>query len=150
MSCALYLQHSKPAYSQSSCKVECVIYSRQRFFKIPEMSSPTTPDQLRDLALKYAEEKKKVEWLELFTEDAVVEDPVGKPPHIGKKELSAWWDKSVANLGSFKAEVILSRTCGDECACSLKFTVTMFTHVETSIELISIYKMSALADLCFL
>jgi len=83
------------------------------------MSTPTTPDQLRDLALKYAEEKNRVAWLELFTEDAVVEDPVGKPPHTGKKELSAWWDKSVAKTGSFKAEVILSRTCGDECGQSL-------------------------------
>ena len=48
------------------------------------MSSPTTPDQLRDLALKCAEEKNKRAWLELFSEGAVVEDPVGKPPHIGK------------------------------------------------------------------
>ena len=106
------------------------------------MSTPTTPDQLRDLALKYAEEKNRVAWLELFTEDAVVEDPVGKPPHTGKKELSAWWDKSVAKTGSFKAEVILSRTCGDECACSLKYTVTTFKPVEISMDMISIYKKS--------
>ena len=104
------------------------------------MSSPTTPDQLRDLALKYAEEKNKRAWLELFSEGAVVEDPVGKPPHKGKKELSAWWDETIAKTNSFKAEVILSRTCSNECACSLKFSVTL-VPVETSIELISIYKM---------
>ena len=106
------------------------------------MSSSTTPEKLRDLALQYAEQKNKPAWLDLFTEDAVVEDPVGKPPHQGKKALSAWWDETIAKTHSFKAEVILSRTCGKECACSLKFSVTAFTLLEISIELISIYKMN--------
>ncbi|MFK7989087.1 MAG: nuclear transport factor 2 family protein [Sandaracinaceae bacterium] len=37
-------------------------------------------------------EKDKAGWLALFTEDAIVEDPVGAGVHAGKQALSRFWD----------------------------------------------------------
>jgi len=53
--------------------------------------------------MRCAEEKSKEEWLALFADDAVVEDPVGPSlmdpegkGHRGKAALSAFWDNNIA------------------------------------------------------
>jgi ketosteroid isomerase-like protein len=38
----------------------------------------------------------KAAWLDLFTDDARVEDPVGAGAHVGKQSLSAFWDVFIA------------------------------------------------------
>ncbi len=51
------------------------------------------------VSIACAQNRKKEQWLSLFTEDAVVHDPVGPSPHdptgegfIGKERLSEFWD----------------------------------------------------------
>lgn len=61
-------------------------------------------------------------WLDLFADDAVVQDPVGKSPldpsgegHKGKAAISAFWDMIIAG-GEFNYRMEHSYPCGDECA----------------------------------
>lgn len=69
-------------------------------------------------------ERRRDDWLALFTEDAVVQDPVGPSPfdptgqgHRGKAAIAAFYDNViVAGGGSFDFEVFASYPCGDECA----------------------------------
>lgn len=46
-------------------------------------------------------EDDKLAWLSLFTEDAVFEDPVGKPPMSGREAMSAFWDQGHNGLLRF-------------------------------------------------
>jgi ketosteroid isomerase-like protein len=69
-------------------------------------------------------ERRRDDWLALFTDDAVVQDPVGPSPfdptglgHRGKAAIAAFYDNViVAGGGSFEFEVFASYPCGDECA----------------------------------
>ena len=61
-------------------------------------------------------------WLDLFAEDCIVQDPVGKSPldptgegHKGKAAISAFWDMIIAG-GKFEYRMDKSFPCGDECA----------------------------------
>ena len=81
------------------------------------MVSSMTVDQLRQLSWKYIQRKDKEAWVGLFTEDGVVEDPVGVGPfdptgkgHKGKAAISAFWDNATANVPSFQFELITSFT----------------------------------------
>jgi Ketosteroid isomerase-related protein len=65
----------------------------------------------------------KDEWLALFAEDAVVEDPIGPGPfdasgkgHHGLEAISAFWDASIAMVERFHFQVRDSFACGDEVA----------------------------------
>lgn len=65
----------------------------------------------------------KAEWLALFAEDAVVEDPVG-PSHFdpdgvghrGKEAISAFWDKAIALAERFEFTIVDSFAAGSEVA----------------------------------
>jgi ketosteroid isomerase-like protein len=65
----------------------------------------------------------KDEWLALFADDAVVEDPIGPGPfdtdgkgHRGLAAISAFWDKSIAQVERFEFVVRDSFACGLEVA----------------------------------
>jgi ketosteroid isomerase-like protein len=46
------------------------------------------------------------EWLELFADDAVLEDPVGHvPARRGKAEIADFWDSGIAALEEVRFEV---------------------------------------------
>lgn len=69
-----------------------------------------------------AETKAKQEWLSLFRDDALVQDPVGPSPmdpegkgHKGKAALEAFWDNNIANTG-IKFDIRDSFACGQEVA----------------------------------
>lgn len=69
-------------------------------------------------------ERRRDDWLALFTDDAVVQDPVGPSPfdptglgHRGKAAIAAFYDNIiVAGGGTFDFEIFASYPCGDECA----------------------------------
>jgi len=74
-------------------------------------------------SIKYAQEGNKEAWLALYTEDAVVCDPVGKSPmdpsgegHRGIAAIEQFWDNVIgqANI-EIKAEK--RWTSGDRCCC---------------------------------
>ncbi len=65
----------------------------------------------------------KDEWIALFAEDAVIEDPVGismfDPTgngHHGHAGISAFWDMTIANVERFVFSIKDSFAAGDEVA----------------------------------
>lgn len=65
----------------------------------------------------------KAAWLELFAGDAVVEDPIGPSMfdeegkgHHGHDGISAFWDKTIANVDRFQFTIRDSHAAGDEVA----------------------------------
>lgn len=78
--------------------------------------------ELSYLSREYAVSKNKEAWLKLFSEDAIVQDPIGKSPldedgrgHIGKEAISAFYDLTIAN-SKIIFDIKESIPCGDECA----------------------------------
>lgn len=65
----------------------------------------------------------KADWLALFADDAVVEDPVGPSPfdptgtgHHGREAISAFWDKAIALPDRFEFTIRDSFAAGNEVA----------------------------------
>jgi len=65
----------------------------------------------------------KEEWLTLFAEDGVVEDPVGKSMfdptgegHHGRDGIAAFWDMTIANVERFEFDIRDSFAAGNEVA----------------------------------
>ena len=65
----------------------------------------------------------KEEWLALFAEDGVVEDPVGKSMfdptgngHHGRDAIGAFWEMTIANVERFEFDIRDSFTAGNEVA----------------------------------
>jgi ketosteroid isomerase-like protein len=65
----------------------------------------------------------KEEWLTLFAEDCVIEDPVGPSMfdeegkgHHGKEGISAFWDNAIAMAERFEFNITDSFAAGDEVA----------------------------------
>lgn len=65
--------------------------------------------------------KRKEDWLSLFAEDAVVEDPVGPSAfdpegkgHRGRDAISAFWDMTIANTDTIEFVFQDTFHCGEE------------------------------------
>jgi ketosteroid isomerase-like protein len=65
----------------------------------------------------------KADWLTLFADDAVLEDPVGPSPfdptgtgHHGREAISAFWDKAIALPDRFEFTIRDSFAAGNEVA----------------------------------
>ncbi len=74
-------------------------------------------------SIKHAMAGDKEAWLALYTEDAVVQDPVGVSPmdpsgegHRGKAAIAAFWDMII---GPAKLDIRVEKrwTSGDYCCC---------------------------------
>jgi ketosteroid isomerase-like protein len=61
--------------------------------------------------------------IELFAEDAVFEDPVGQPAHVGRAAIGKFWDDvhALAEIELFCKDVIV---CGDEMVMILEIHAT--------------------------
>ena len=73
-------------------------------------------------SMRAAENKNKEEWLALYADDAVVEDPVGPGPYDaegkgqrGKEAISAFWDNAIAP-NTVKFDIRDSFACANEVA----------------------------------
>jgi ketosteroid isomerase-like protein len=62
-------------------------------------------------------------WLDLFADDALVQDPIGPSPfdpegkgHYGKKAIAAFYDNVIAPSEAIDFEIFESYLCGDEVA----------------------------------
>ncbi len=74
-------------------------------------------------SIKYAMEGNREAWLDLYTDDAVVQDPVGVSPmdptgkgHHGKEAIAAFWDNVI---GKSKLDIRVEKrwTSGDYRCC---------------------------------
>ncbi len=100
-------------------------------------------------SMKFAMEKNKSAWLNLFDENALVADPVGISPldptgqgHKGKAKIEAFWDTVIAN-GNVKLTATKRYTSGDfHCAVCIEGKNDM-GFLETVIDMLVIYEVNA-------
>jgi ketosteroid isomerase-like protein len=74
------------------------------------------------LSQRFVADGERDQWLDLFADDAVIEDPVGPSPldpsgkgHRGKEAIAAFWDGVIAK-GRVSFDYPRSYAAGDECA----------------------------------
>jgi steroid delta-isomerase len=101
------------------------------------------------LSARYASERRKAEWLELYADDALIQDPVGVSPldpsgqgHRGREALSRFWDMVIAP-GNMTYRIRESYPCADECANVWTLTNRMPGGVDITVDLVSIYRVNA-------
>lgn len=93
--------------------------------------------------------KKKAVWLDLFAEDAVIQDPVGVSPldpsglgHRGKEAIARFWDMAIAP-GQLETKIRESYPAGDECANVATFVNRMPNGMEVATDLVVVYRVDA-------
>jgi ketosteroid isomerase-like protein len=92
---------------------------------------------------------KKQDWLDLYADDCVVEDPVGPSPfdptgagRRGKAALAAFWDQAIEGA-RITMEYPTSYACGDECAFVGRTTNELPDGTRISVEGVSVYRVDA-------
>jgi steroid delta-isomerase len=81
----------------------------------------------------------KQAWLEVFAEDAIVEDPIGPSAfdpegkgHRGRDAISAFWDMTIANTDKIEFDFRDTFQCGNEEANVGRIITTMAGHQITA------------------
>ena len=97
--------------------------------------------------------KTKDAWLDLFADDAVIEDPVGVSPldpegtgHVGKAAIGAFWEQNIA-LNHIEFDIRHSYACGNEVANVGAITTTLPNGMKAVAEGVFIYKVNAAGKL---
>ena len=97
------------------------------------------------LSASYASERNKAAWLDLYAEDAIIEDPVGVSPldpsgkgPRGRAALTRFWDM-IIGPGNMTYRIRESYACGNECANVWSLTNKMPTGGDITVDLVSIY-----------
>jgi steroid Delta-isomerase len=105
------------------------------------------------LSARYASERSKDAWLDLYAEDAVIEDPVGVSPldpsgqgHRGRAALSRFWDLVIAP-GNMTYVIRESYPCADQCANVWSLTNVLPGGAQVTVDLVSIYRVNAAGKL---
>ena len=90
--------------------------------------------------------KAKAEWLALFSEDALLEDPVGPSffdpegtGHRGQDEISAFWDQAIAPVAEFRFTIRDSFANGNACANVGTFSTRMEDGTLADTDLVATY-----------
>jgi steroid Delta-isomerase len=87
-------------------------------------------------------------WLNLFAEDAIVQDPVGPSPldpegkgHYGRKAIAAFYDTTIASAEAIDFEISQSYLCGDEVADVgiIRTTLAGGTH-QAVVHIVMVYR----------
>jgi steroid Delta-isomerase len=83
--------------------------------------------------------KDKAAWLEVFADDAIVEDPIGPSVfdpegkgHRGRDAISAFWDKAIASTDNIEFNFRDTYQCGNEEANVGNIVITMGGHQITA------------------
>jgi steroid delta-isomerase len=92
--------------------------------------------------------KAKAEWLELFSEDVVIEDPVGPSffdpegnGHHGRDGISAFWDVAIAPVEEFTFTIRDSFANGNACANIGTFSTRLADGTLADTDLIATYRL---------
>ena len=90
------------------------------------------------------------EWLTVYAEDAVLEDPVGPSffdpdgvGHHGRAGAEHFWDVAIAPVDRFDVEVRRSYATGDSSAQEATFTATFADGSSAAVDLIVVYRVDA-------
>jgi len=86
------------------------------------MKTKTKAQEIGFLSRDYAVAKDKKNWLSLFADDAIVQDPIGVSPldpegegHKGIDAIEKFYDTVIAN-GNIEFNILESIPCANECA----------------------------------
>ncbi|MBQ0797188.1 nuclear transport factor 2 family protein [Zhongshania sp.] len=97
------------------------------------------------LSGQYVEQGSKAAWLDLFAEDACVQDPVGKSPldpsglgHIGKAAIADFWDMVIA-AGDIEFTIVSSHPAGDECANVVRMVNNLPGDIKMELDMVVVY-----------
>jgi len=92
--------------------------------------------------------KAKDEWLALFAQDAVLEDPVGPSffdpqgqGHRGHEGIAAFWDMAIAPIAEFTLTIKDSFANGNSCANVGTFSTLMEDGTRADTELVAVYRL---------
>ena len=112
------------------------------------MKPKTKAQELGFLSRDYAVAKDRQNWLNLFAEDAIVQDPIGKSPldpvgdgHKGKEAIEKFYDTVIAN-GNIEFNILESIPCADECA-NFAQIVNVVGDVKIETQMIVIYRVNS-------
>ena len=112
------------------------------------MKPKTKAQELGFLSRDYAVAKDKQNWLDLFAEEAIVQDPIGKSPldpvgdgHKGKEAIENFYDTVIAN-GNIEFNILESIPCADECA-NFAQIVNVVGDVKIETQMIVIYRINS-------
>jgi ketosteroid isomerase-like protein len=99
--------------------------------------------------------KAKEEWLALFADDAVLEDPVGPSffdpdglGHHGKDAISAFWEVAIAPVAEFRFTIRDSFANGDACANIGTFSTRLEDGTVADTDLIAVYRLDDAGLIC--
>lgn len=94
-------------------------------------------------------ENAKEQWLALFADDAIIEDPIGPSPldpqgkgHRGKGAISAFWDLTIANV-QLRFDIHSSYAAGNEVANVGTITSTLADGTTITVEGVFTYRVDA-------
>lgn len=114
------------------------------------MNAAKTPAQQASfISPQLVKERKREEWLALFADDAVLEDPVGPSlfdpagqGHRGKAAIARFYDTIVSAGGAFDFTMQASYPCGDECANVWIGRMTSADGRVTETPMVTVYKVN--------
>lgn len=106
------------------------------------------------LSPRLVKEGKRDEWLALFTDDAILQDPVGPSPfdpsgqgHRGKAAIARFYDNVMNVGGTFDYTIHVSYPCGDECANVWEASITGPDGKVWNNPMVTIYKVNSAGKL---
>ncbi len=108
--------------------------------------SPFPAQQASFRSMRNVKARNRAGWLELFADDAIVQDPVGVSPfdpdglgHRGKEAIGAFWDAVIApNGGIFRIRE--SYPCADECANVITLGSTLPNGKQFDVNFVAVYR----------
>lgn len=114
-----------------------------------QSTAPATVADLARASLGAVQSRDRDAWLELFEEDAVVEDPVGPSAldpsgrgRRGQAEIARFYDEVISTMSSFEFDIERCYIGGDEAAMAVTFTIGLGEGEPLVMDLINIYRRS--------
>jgi steroid delta-isomerase len=100
------------------------------------------PRELAEASLRLTRDGDREGWLELFADDAIVEDPVGSEPHRGIEAIRRFRDSVIATMDSFDYQIERCYVGGDEAALVVTFSLSAGGSTLV-MDLVNIYRANA-------
>ena len=111
---------------------------------------PLNAKELGEASLRLTKEQDRDGWLALFTEDAVVEDPIGGVQfgseglgHRGIEAIARFHDGTISSMEKFDYDIERIYLCGDEAAAVVTFHITAAGGYELDMDVVNVYKATA-------
>lgn len=115
-----------------------------------------TAQQLAQQSLQRVAAGDKQGWLDLFADDALVQDPVGisfldptGEGHHGKAAIEKFWD-TIRAVGTTEGTIHESFAAGDSCANVLTLVTTMPDGSQSSVRNVTVYNANSQGKLASL